>query len=55
MRLESNYQVSQALTVTQLPKHHREHLIPASEMFHISVTIILANIVIELSPVQKSD
>ena len=35
-------------------KHHREHLIPASEMFHISVAIILANIVVELSPVQKS-
>ena len=26
----------------------------ASEMFHISVAIILANIVVELSPVQKS-
>ena len=29
-------------------------MIPASEMFHISVAIILANIVVELSPVQKS-
>ena len=55
MRFESNDQVSQALPVTQLPKHHREHLIPASEMFHISVAIILANTVVELSPVQKSD
>ena len=45
---------SQALTVTQLSKHHRKHLIPASEMFHISVAIILANIIVELSPVQKS-
>ena len=44
----------QALTVTQLSKHHREHLIPASEMFHISVAIILANRVVEQSPVQKS-
>ena len=46
MCLNSNYQVSQTLTVTQLPKHHCWHLISASEMFHISVTTILANIVV---------
>ncbi len=45
---------SQALTVTLLSKHHREHLIPTSELLHIAITIILANIVVKLSPVQKS-
>ena len=35
-------------------EHHCEHLIPASEMLHIAVTIILANIVVELSSVQES-
>ena len=35
-------------------ENQSKHLIPASEMFHISIAIILANIVVELSPVQKS-
>ena len=51
MRLKSNDQALRIFTVTQLSKHHFEHLILASEMFHISVAIILENIVIELSPV----
>lgn len=53
MRLESNDQLSQAFTVTQLPKHYCEYLISA-EMFHISVTIILANIVVEQSVSRKA-
>lgn len=39
--------------VTQLSKNHHEHLILASEMLHIAVIIILVNIVIELSSIQK--
>ena len=54
MCLKNNNQVLQALMVIRLPKHHCEHLIPASEMFHISVTIILVNMVVELSSVQKN-
>ena len=53
MRLESNDQLSQAFTVTQLPKHYCEYLISA-EMFHISVAIILANIVVEQSLSRKA-
>lgn len=41
---------AQALTFTQLPKHHRKHLIPACEMFYM----VVASIVVELSHVQKS-
>lgn len=51
MYLKSTDQLSLVFTVTQLPSHHCEFLIPTSEMFHIFVTIILANIVVELSPV----
>ncbi len=44
----------QALTFTQLPKHHRKHLIPACEMFYMAVASIPTNIVVELNPVQES-
>ena len=46
--------ISQTLSITQLTKHHSKQLIPTSEMLHIAVSIILANIVVKLSSVQKS-
>ena len=54
MCFKGNNQVTQTLTITQLSKHHCKQLIPASEVFHIAVAVILANIVVELSSVQKS-
>ena len=42
-----------SLSITQLAKHHSKQLIPTSEMLHIAVSIILANIVVKLSPIQK--
>ena len=54
MCFKSNNQISQTLSITQLTKHHSKQLIPTSEMLHIAVSIILANIVVKLSSVQKS-
>lgn len=54
MCLKSNNQITKTLTITQLTEHHSKHLVPASGVFHVAITIILANIVIKLSPVQKS-
>ena len=53
MCFKSNNQISQTLSITQLTKHHSKQLIPTSEMLHIAVSIILANIVVKLSPIQK--
>ena len=54
MCFECNNQITKTLTITQLTKHHCKQLVPASEVFHIAITIILANVVVELGPVQKS-
>jgi hypothetical protein len=43
MGFKSHYQVSQALTVTELPEHQCEKLVPAGEMFDITVPIVLVN------------
>ena len=47
-------QVAKTLTIAQLPEHHSKQLIPAGELLHVAITIILANKVIELCSVQKS-
>ena len=54
MCFKSNNQISQTLSITQLTKHHSKQLIPASKMLHITVSIILADIVVKPSSVQKS-
>ena len=54
MCFKSNNQITKALTITQLTKHHYKQLIPTSEVFHVAIAIILANVVVKLSPVQKS-
>lgn len=54
MCFKSNNQISQTLSITQLTKHHCMQLIPTSEMLHITLSIILADIVVKLSSVQKS-
>ena len=54
MCFKSNNQISKTLAITQLTEHHCKQLVPASEVFHVAITIILANVVVELSPVQKS-
>ena len=53
MSFQCNYQVTSTLTIAQLPKHHCKKLVPASEVFHVSVAIILAYVVVELSSIQK--
>ena len=54
MCFKSNNQITKTLTITQLTKHHYKQLIPTSEVFHVAIAIILANVVVKLSPVQKS-
>ena len=46
--IKSDNQVSQTLTIGELAKHQRKQLIPASEMLHILVSIMLTNDVVEL-------
>ena len=54
MRLYGDNQVSHALAITQLSEHQRKQLVPTGEVLHIAIAIILANMVVKLSPVQKS-
>ena len=54
MWVKSNNKITKTLTITQLTKHHYKQLIPTSEVFHVAIAIILANVVVKLSPVQKS-
>ena len=54
MCFKSNNQITKTLTITQLAEHHRKQLVPAGEVLHVAITIILANVVVKLSPVQKS-
>lgn len=51
---KSNNQVTQTLSVTQLAKHHCKHLISKSELLYITIAVILANLVVELNPIQES-
>lgn len=39
--------------IAQLTEHHCKKLVSASEVLHITIAIILANVVIELSSIQK--
>ena len=52
--LQKHNQITKALTITQLTEHHCKQLIPAGKMLHVAITIILANVVVKLSSVQKS-
>ena len=58
MGFKSDYQISKTLTITQLTEHHCKQLVPTSEVLHVAITIILANVVVnvvvKLSSVQKS-
>ena len=54
MCFKSNNQITKTLTITQLAEHHCKQLVPAGEVLHVAIAIILANIVVKLSPVQKS-
>ena len=54
MCFKSNNQVTKTLAITQLAEHHCKQLVPTGEVLHITIAIILANVVVELSPVQKS-
>ena len=54
MRFKSYNQVAKTLTIAQLPEHHSKQLIPASELLHVAITIILANEIVELGSVQES-
>ena len=51
MRFKSNYQISQTFTIRKLIEHQSKWLIPASEVLHIFVTIILTYNVVELIPI----
>ena len=53
MCFKSNNQITKTLTITKLAEHHRKQLVPTGEVLHVAIAIILANIVVKLSPVQK--
>jgi hypothetical protein len=53
MGFQRNYQVSQTLTIRQLPEHQGEQLVPARERLDVFVTMVFAHIVVEQTPVQK--
>ena len=38
--LDDDNQITQTLPIGQLPEHHHQQLIPASEVFHIAVAIV---------------
>ena len=40
MRRDDTRQITKAVTVTQLPEHHDEQLIPASEMLHVFISFV---------------
>ena len=40
MRRNGIGQITEAVTVAQLPEHHDEQLVPASEMLHVFVTFV---------------
>ena len=52
--IKNNNQITNTLTITQLNEHHCKQFTPAGKMLHIAITIILANVVFKLGPVQKS-
>ena len=54
MCFKSNNQITKTLTITQLAEHHCKQLVPTGEVLHVAITIILANVVVKPSPVQKS-
>jgi hypothetical protein len=48
-----DYQVAQTLTITELSEHQSKEFIPASEVFDILVTIILADKIVEAIPIKE--
>ena len=53
MSLQGDDQVSKAFSAAELSEHHDEQLVPAGEVLHIIVALVLANVVVKLAPVQK--
>ena len=53
MGVQSNYQVTQTFTVTELTKHHSKQLVPTCKMLNIPIAVVFANVVVKLSSVQK--
>jgi hypothetical protein len=50
---KNHNQITETLPITELSKHHSKYLIPTSEVLHIFVAVVLVNIVVKLSSVQK--
>ncbi len=53
MRIQVYYQVTQAYAIRTLSEHHCKQLVPACEVFHIVITLVLANEVIEMISVKE--
>ena len=53
MSFQRDNQVSQALAIGQLAKHQDEQLVPAREVLDILVTVVFADKVVEVIPIQK--
>ncbi len=54
MCLKGNNHIAQTLAITQLAGHHCKQLVPTRELLYVSITIVLANVVVKLCSIQKS-
>ena len=52
--LEHHSEVAETLTTVQLAEHQSQQLMPAAEMLHVNVAIVLVNQSSELVIVEKS-
>jgi hypothetical protein len=50
---ECNNQITQALSVGKLSKHHRKELLPTSQVLDIFVAIVLCNDAVKLTSIEE--
>lgn len=55
MSLDNDNQITQTLAIGQLSEHHHQQLVPAGEMFHITIAAVFPYEVIEMVSIQKSN
>ena len=52
---KGNHEIPQTFPIGELTEYQGKQLVPASEMFHILVSIIFAHDVVKLVPVEETD
>ena len=53
MRSDCHNHIAQTLTITELPEHQCQKLVPAGEMLDILVTFVFADEIVEMVPVKE--